>query len=309
MTQLSKSPLVILRRVYLDITGNHCAAKLIEYFKHWTKWKKSKHRTEWIYMPVRQIYDDLMGEHSVNIIRRAIAQLIEVGILNHRHNPGNGQDRTWQYCVNEEVLHSLLSDKAKVKSITPNVISDQCLTQDPPKISDPQQPDVVAFFQAVNQEVAAPCPISPTPPIKQEKAPTTATNHPQVFSDERIKEVEGMGIRLVNASLRTEIINATASVYKNAIAYVLEKMAAGKVKNPAGYLRTALTEGYDHKPPLSRREQEFDDAYKQLQAAGIVKIVEKRHLNIRSGETLVCVIDSSERGYYDLPWREALKLL
>ncbi|WP_321206837.1 hypothetical protein [Tolypothrix tenuis] len=32
------SVLVILRREYLEITGNFCAAKLIEYFRHWTKW-------------------------------------------------------------------------------------------------------------------------------------------------------------------------------------------------------------------------------------------------------------------------------
>ncbi len=46
-----KSILVILRRVYLGITGNHCAAKLIEYFKHWHSWKLKHHRPDWIYMP------------------------------------------------------------------------------------------------------------------------------------------------------------------------------------------------------------------------------------------------------------------
>ena len=39
------SVLVILRREYLEICGNFCAAKLIEYFRHWTNWKLKNHRT------------------------------------------------------------------------------------------------------------------------------------------------------------------------------------------------------------------------------------------------------------------------
>jgi hypothetical protein len=140
-----KSILVILRRVYLDITGNHCAAKLVEYFKHWREWKLKNHRTEWIYMPVRQIHQDLMEEHSVGIIRKAINKLIELGILEHRHNPGNGQDRTWQYKLNLGILQSLVNrlqspeetcnasshqnEQATVKSDNPMVKSDQCSTQ------------------------------------------------------------------------------------------------------------------------------------------------------------------------------------
>lgn len=93
----TKSPLVILRRIYLDITGNHCAAKLIEYFKHWREWKVKNHRTDWIYMPLRQIHEDLMGEHSLHVIRAAIALLEKLGFLKRRNNPGNGQDKTYQY--------------------------------------------------------------------------------------------------------------------------------------------------------------------------------------------------------------------
>lgn len=102
------SILVILRREYLDITGNFCAAKLIEYFRHWTKWKLLNHRTPWIYQPLKKIYADLMGEHSLHVIRSAIAVLEEKGIIEKQKNPGNGQDRTWQYKLNFEVLSRLL---------------------------------------------------------------------------------------------------------------------------------------------------------------------------------------------------------
>ncbi|MCC5640772.1 hypothetical protein LC593_34085 [Nostoc sp. CHAB 5844] len=83
------SVLVILRREYLDITGNFCAAKLIEYFRHWTNWKLLNHRTPWIYQPLKRIYLDLMGEHSLHVIRRAIALLEEMGIIEKKKNPGN----------------------------------------------------------------------------------------------------------------------------------------------------------------------------------------------------------------------------
>jgi hypothetical protein len=86
----TKNPaiLVILRREYLEITENFCAAKLIEYFQHWTKWKLENQRTPWIYQPLKRIYADLMGEHSLHIVRRAIALLESLGIWHHRAKTG-----------------------------------------------------------------------------------------------------------------------------------------------------------------------------------------------------------------------------
>ncbi len=108
MTQ-TKSPLVILRRIYLDITDNHCAAKLIEYFRHWREWKVKNHRTDWVYMPLRQIQEDLMGEHSLHVIRAAIALLEKLGFIKRRNNPGNGQDKTYQYQLNVDAIASKLA--------------------------------------------------------------------------------------------------------------------------------------------------------------------------------------------------------
>jgi hypothetical protein len=126
-----KSILVILRRVYLDITGNHCAAKLIEYFKHWRSWKLKHHRTEWVYMPLKRIYEDLMGEHSLHVIRAARDLLVRLGILQMRRNPGNGQDKTWQYRLNWEVLQQRLTEHCKSQEEHPTRRNEQALTQDP----------------------------------------------------------------------------------------------------------------------------------------------------------------------------------
>jgi hypothetical protein len=101
------SRLVILRDEYLDLVTRqaesidkkvrYCAAKLIDYLRHWRNWKLKEHRTEWIYLPLKRIYKDLLEEHSVHVIREAIAFLMKSGLLERRNNPGNGQDRTYQY--------------------------------------------------------------------------------------------------------------------------------------------------------------------------------------------------------------------
>lgn len=114
--------LVILRSEYLKLIQTHssiiaelpkavqfCAAKLIQYFQHWSNWKHSRQRTLWIYQPFRKIHEDLMGEHSLHTIRAAIAILEQLGILKRRHNPSNGQDKTWQYQLKQDVLEQLLN--------------------------------------------------------------------------------------------------------------------------------------------------------------------------------------------------------
>ncbi|MBD2504870.1 hypothetical protein [Anabaena azotica] len=135
------SVLVILRREYLDITNNYCAAKLIEYFRHWTKWKLKNHRTPWIYQPLKRIYADLMGEHSLHVIRAAIARLEEMGIITKQKNPGNGQDRTWQYKLNFNVLNGLLGHR-KCKTERSGFNAEQHHSNQP-KTSKPQQHSAV----------------------------------------------------------------------------------------------------------------------------------------------------------------------
>ncbi|MDJ0801146.1 MAG: ArsR family transcriptional regulator [Calothrix sp. MO_167.B12] len=141
------SAMVILRREYLDITGNFCAAKLIEYFKHWTNWKLKNHRTPWVYQPLRRIYADLMGEHSLHVIRAAIALLEKMGILEKQKNPGNGQDKTWQYKLHFDVLNQLL-ERRKFKN-EPSTFNAEQHHRSDPKVSDPQQH---AAAEGENQE-------------------------------------------------------------------------------------------------------------------------------------------------------------
>lgn len=118
--------LVLLRYEYLELINQiaqeadkkirYCAAKLLDYFCHWRNWKLKEHRTGWIYQPLRRIYKDLLEEHSLHCIREAIALLMRAGLLERRNNPGNGQDRTYQY--------KLLLEQPETRTASPFVRSE-----------------------------------------------------------------------------------------------------------------------------------------------------------------------------------------
>jgi hypothetical protein len=133
-TKKAMTTLTILNRSYLTVvqkfccslpkSAQYCAAKLIHYFSNWTRWKKAVQRTQWIYQKLKGIYEDLMGEHSLHSIRAALAALIDAGLLERRNNPGNGQDKTYQYKVNTELLSRLLDKTAGSVVETPDVKSE-----------------------------------------------------------------------------------------------------------------------------------------------------------------------------------------
>jgi hypothetical protein len=98
-----------------------CAAKLFNYFGRWTDWKVPLYNNEWIYQPLMQIYQDLMREHSLHVIREAIALLIRLGFLERRknlraNNWRNGQDRVYQYRLRKDRLEAALLSFEAAKS-------------------------------------------------------------------------------------------------------------------------------------------------------------------------------------------------
>ena len=110
-----------------------CAAKLINYFHRWESWKATKYPTRWIYQPLTQIRNDLINEHSIHVIRSAIALLEELGFLKRRKNLRdsnfrNGQDRTWQYRLCSDFilakLEQYFKEEAQTLEISPFVNSE-----------------------------------------------------------------------------------------------------------------------------------------------------------------------------------------
>jgi hypothetical protein len=112
------SRLVILRREYVDLISSLasdadrksvcCAAMVLDYFGHWQRWKIKVQRTHWVYQPLKNIHQDLMGMFSKHVIREALALLMNLGLLERRTTPNNYQDKTYQYNPCFDRVNSLL---------------------------------------------------------------------------------------------------------------------------------------------------------------------------------------------------------
>jgi hypothetical protein len=89
-----------------------CAAVLIDYKHHWQEWKLKVHRTPWIYQKLKNIHKDLMGLYSLHVIRAAIELLIRLGLLERRSNPGNGQDKTYQYRLRWDKVQAAIAKQS-----------------------------------------------------------------------------------------------------------------------------------------------------------------------------------------------------
>jgi hypothetical protein len=90
-----------------------CAAVLIDYKHHWQEWKLKVQRTPWIYQKLKNIHKDLMGLYSLHVIRAAIELLISLGLLERRSNPGNGQDKTYQYRLRWDKVQAAIANLNK----------------------------------------------------------------------------------------------------------------------------------------------------------------------------------------------------
>jgi hypothetical protein len=263
------SVLVILRREYLDITGNFCAAKLIEYFRHWTKWKLKNHRTPWVYQPLKRIYADLMGEHSLHVIRRAIALLEEMGIIEKQKNPGNGQDKTWQYKLHFDVLNRLL-EPGKCKTEPSEFNAEQHHRSDP-ETSKPQQNTAVGEVKDEEVEESQYEPVRQAPEPEQPQIAhfvdeqeldnsTSGTNpHEDEFFEVEVEvssstykpskhEIAEVCTELRRLRINPEPCLGVVKKYwanvQGAIAYLKEALQTWQsVKSPTGVFITACKEG------------------------------------------------------------------
>ena len=98
-----------------------CAAKLINIFTRWSNWKRPIYKTGWVYHRLADLREELLEEHSIHVIREAIALLERLGFLDKRKNSRadnwrNGQDRTHQYLLRTDriltALNQLFGDDA-----------------------------------------------------------------------------------------------------------------------------------------------------------------------------------------------------
>lgn len=106
ITHPTSTPLVMLRSEYFQLCDrNHCAAKILSLLEFWTNKLRWMGRVrDWIYKTLDALHRELMGEHGIHTIRRALALLEDKGYITRRHNPYIPYDRTYQYKLNVEVV-------------------------------------------------------------------------------------------------------------------------------------------------------------------------------------------------------------
>jgi len=111
--------LCILRESYLNLINKlapkvdkkvrYCAALSINYHYHCQQWKVKVHRTPWWYRKLKQIHKDFLGLFSLHVVRASQELLIDLGLLERRFNPGNGQDKTYQYNLRWDKVQAALA--------------------------------------------------------------------------------------------------------------------------------------------------------------------------------------------------------
>lgn len=317
-----ESQIVILRRVYLDVVEQVsdaarrvqcCAAKLIEYFIHWNKWKQKAQRTQWIYQPLKKIHQDLMEEHSLHVIREAINVLVDTKIIERRHNP-NEQDKTWQYKVNVTRLELLLNtEHGSSRSERPAFTVVQQTQISNTNIKATTTEDVVEK-EKIEQE--------------QEQADISATvvNNIQVNSDvavvgcgdnssaaARLEIVKAAGITL-NPQIKAMLLGYSIKQVESAVAHYRKVVKArGERNNPAGWLNQCLKYEWYRETDANTKEKYppgFLDAYQQMCDRGLVVPELPENLPTVMNEINVYIKSTNlnckpwEPNYIQVPWRE-----
>jgi hypothetical protein len=112
----------MLSRLYADIPHKIkvCASKLINHIERWQQYKQKKGIGEWYYDSLQKIRLIFNRDHSIHVIREAIALLIESKILKRLEI--GGYLRTHQYQIDMLVLDNLMKSpdsQSETKDVEP----------------------------------------------------------------------------------------------------------------------------------------------------------------------------------------------
>jgi hypothetical protein len=125
----------MLSRLYADIPHKIkvCASKLINHIDRWQQYKQKKGIGEWYYDSLQKIRLIFNRDHSIHVIREAIALLIESKILK-RLDIG-GYLRTHQYQIDRSCLDKLMESSESQHGASE-------LRRKPPQPAPPETKDV-----------------------------------------------------------------------------------------------------------------------------------------------------------------------
>lgn len=275
LTLASQSQISITRRTIA------CAAELVEYFANWREFKLANHRTEWIYQPVKRIVEDFMGQFGRWVVRNALEFLLNVGVLSRRRNPGNEQDKTYQYKIDLGVFDFAPSKsktgsrKSKTgqhqqrsttvnQSTTITSSSDVVVKEGEERGIDsgkgegltPQAEDDRGELKTTSEGL--------TPQTEDDRGefkttseqiatpPTTDKGiHSAAATEAIFEELEAIGVR-VNAQIEQVVRTAELVALTTAIQILKAKRRRGdRLSNPAGFFIRAVRERWKPEPEES----------------------------------------------------------
>ncbi len=260
-----------------------CAANLLQIMERATRWKIENYKQSWFWIPIikskpkdeseseqleffkggpRSLYDELQGQYCKETIRKAIDLLNSLNLVFYRHNPWNGQCRTYQYQANLERIEQLKtkveeyfgqflrkspmeSGGSPMESGGSPISQDQ--SQDLPNLNSTTTP--AAAVEEKNEEpiqqpaatVEDPVP-APSPKPKPEPKLSSAAPAPNPV------ELFGSQLQKIQVDLNDTLISELKRWQSqpvriaSAIDYVQEQIAARWVINPTGLLIKSLRE-------------------------------------------------------------------
>ncbi|MBE9178739.1 hypothetical protein IQ268_09220 [Oculatella sp. LEGE 06141] len=301
------APITLLDRDYLQILDQliknnpvsravrFCAAKLLQIFERQTRWKMEAYQLSlkncWFWIPIikpkppteeqlalwkqenrepppRSLHEELQGEHCKDIIRAALNLINDLALVQRRHNPYNGQDRTYQYQADLKKLEQLktlleaTSKKSPLEGDTSSLEGDtSSLEGDTSSLEGDTSPMITtnnspSFSQTTSalsaveneEEESEPLsghvPASPLPPDEPpiQEPETSGEDMPSADSatDFSAQLIE-LGIE-DNRTVRKEMEQNRDRI-PNALAYVRQEVGKRWVRNPTGLFIKALRQG------------------------------------------------------------------
>lgn len=324
-------PINILKE-YLSAFKNKCKAAILSWLDQWTKHKRKKGESPWIWIVLEDLAQEL--GYCRDTIFRHLKDLLREGIIIRQRAMRWSTDQAWKYRLNTEDLKSRTKSDvlASNKNQTLEVLKSDSGRSDflPSRV---QNSDIY-IESSLNSNLATTLNTRPTHPVvvvneceKEEEVSQEVMcgqsphrvefeiegeNLEPINSDEGkfsaadaeiLNEIEAIGIHL-HPKLEQFVLDAAVDVVRDAIAVVKETRAKETVRNPAGLLVEAIKNKWKPAQPIRvSYPPGFLEWYDRACAAGWVLASEAQTLPVVMGVLNVRVPNPDRCPGYELkPW-------
>ncbi|MGL5923628.1 hypothetical protein [Chroococcidiopsis sp.] len=226
-------------REYLAAFKNKCQADILSFIDGWIKTNRSKQRPDWVRLSASYLADSL--GYCKKTIATHLKKLVEMGVLvRDTLIKLFACDTAYSYKIDEAVLLD------KVGNF--DCASEVNLPLQQSKVTTLEEKKDPAYYIDLNKEINsnnAENVVASLQTNNIEVQPRYPENNQSIISEEKIKQVETLGVDKIFPALAAEIEKAEPEVFDNAIAVVKKAVAKGKVSNIAAYLMDALKKRFE----------------------------------------------------------------